>query len=494
MSTAPVNSYAPEARRAWKILFATSLSVVLVFINSSGLAIALPEMTSDLKASPTQTMWVLLIYMLATTTLILVFGRVADILGRRRLYIAGIVVFALATLACGLAPTPDFLIAMRLVQGVGAAAIITNTTALLTDVFPPELLSGGLGINATVAAVGQVLGPLLGGVVTELFGWRWIFLAGIPISILGLIWSMRLIPKKNPVIVREPMDYLGSALSAAGIGLLVLAVSFGGSRGWGDVWVLACAAGSLAIWIVFVIVQRRKRYPLIDLGLFGDRGVSTLYIAGFFAAISSFAVVLLASLYLQGVQGLTAISAGLMILPSPIGTMLAASVAGRLARTIDTRWLMFAGMVLVGSGALMFSFELDLDTPYPQLAVALFLVGLGVGIFMTPNTSSLMMRVPAARRGIANAIRSTLQNAGYLFSTAIVLAIATGGLSPREQVAAYEGALSGMDAGALNSFVWGVHNALLLLAGLAVVGAVASVVGPRGGRRGTVQTIVATDP
>jgi len=481
-------------RDAWKVLSATSLSVILVFINSSGLAIALPSLTRDLKASTIQSTWVLLIYMLATTTLILIFGRVADILGRRRLYLIGIVVFMVATLACGLAVDPVFLIAMRLVQGVGAAAIITNTTSLLTDVFPPGILSSGLGINATVAAVGQVLGPLLGGVVTDTVGWRWIFLGCLPISLFGFIWSMRLIPRGGPSARHERMDFVGSALSIVGTTLLVLIVSFGGSLGWSSPVIIAGVVADCLLWAAFVLLQRRREHPLIDVSLFSHTTVSRLYVATFFCAISSFAIVLLASLYFQGVQGLSAVNAGIMILPAPVGTMLAAAVVGRLVRTFNPQWVSFAGMLLIGAGSLLFAGTLHPRTSYAIVATALFLVGVGIGLFMTPNTSSLMSRVPATRRGIANAIRSTLQYAGYLLSTAVALAIATADLTARQQRAAYDGTLFGMATDDRVAFVAGIQHALVLFGILAVLGAIVSVLGPRGDFRHSATGVVITDP
>jgi EmrB/QacA subfamily drug resistance transporter len=474
--------HSPQSPRvAWSILFATSLSVILVFINSSGLAIALPNLSRELDATASETTWVLLSYMLSTTTLILVFGRVTDIVGRRRLYILGIVLFMIATLACGLATDAVFLIVMRFVQGIGAAAIITNTTALLTDVFPPRILSSALGINASIAAVGQVLGPLVGGLVTDLFDWRWIFLGGLPISLLGLIWSLRLIPDQPPRNPGERMDYPGSVLSVLAISLLVFGVSLGGSLGWSSPVVIGSFVAAGLVIIAFIVLQNRKLHPLIDISLFKDRVVSSLYISGFFNAISNYAIVLLASLYLQGVQGLSAIDAGVRILPVPIGTMVAAAVAGRLARTINPRWLTSSGMLLVSIGALLFAANLREDTPYIAIAVPLLLVGIGVGTFMTPNTTALMARVPSTRRGIANAIRSTLQNAGYLFSTALALAIATGSLTGAQQLAAYKGTLFGMKSHDLAAFVSGVNSALVLFGILALVGAIVSFAGTRGG-------------
>ncbi len=251
-------------RRAWQVLCASSLSVVLVFISSSALLVALPDVSADLDASALQSSWVLLSYMLTTTTLILVFGRIADLVGRRRLYLAGILVFLAASLACGFAPDAAVLIGARLVQGVGAAAIVTNTTALLTDVFPESILSLGLGVNATVAAVGQVVGPIVGGLVAESLGWRWIFLVGVPVSLAGLLWSVRLVPRTTRPRTGERFDLPGALLSIATVGLLVGAVSIGGSSGWSSPGTIATAASAVLIGWLFVRTQRRVAHPLVD--------------------------------------------------------------------------------------------------------------------------------------------------------------------------------------------------------------------------------------
>ncbi|MFB2586834.1 MFS transporter [Herbiconiux liukaitaii] len=472
---------ADAQRRAWKILFTSSLSVILVFINSSALLIALPQLSRDLGATGAQSSWVLLAYMLSTTTLILIFGRIADIVGRRRLYILGIAVFLVASLACGLAPTAGLLIVARLVQGVGAAAIITNTTALLTDAFPERTLSLGLGLNATVAAVGQVVGPLVGGVVTETLGWRWIFLAGIPISLAGLLWSLRLIPRRERPRSRERLDVLGGVLSIGAIGAMVAAVSFGGSLGWGSPAVIGAGAGAIVLSVLFVWSQRVVAHPLVDPDIFRDRATITLYTSAALCALSSYALVLLASLSFQAVEGMSALEAAVAILPAPLGTTIAASAAGLLARRIRARTLSTIGMALIGCGAILLAFSLGSAEAYPASAAGLSAMGAGTGIFMTPSTAALMSRVPERRRGIANAIRSALQNAGYLFSTAIGLAIATSGLTIAQQAAAYDGSLLALSAADVQAFVDGVRAASLTFAGLAFAGAAVIGLGPLGG-------------
>ncbi|NQX28201.1 MFS transporter [Microbacteriaceae bacterium VKM Ac-2854] len=479
--TSPTSDEADVQRRAWKILFTSSLSVVLVFINSSALLIALPQLSRDLSATGAESSWVLLSYMLSTTTLILVFGRIADIVGRRRLYILGILLFLLASLACGFAPNAGLLIAARLVQGVGAAAIVTNTTALLTDAFPERTLSLGLGLNATVAAVGQVVGPLVGGVVTEALGWRWIFLAGIPISLAGLLWSLRLIPRRARPREPERLDVIGSVLSIAAIGAMVAAVSLGGALGWTSPLVLGTGSIAIALCIVFVWSQRVVAHPLVDPDIFQDRATITLYTSAALCALSSYALVLLASLSFQAVDGMSALDAAVAILPAPLGTTIAAAAAGLLARRFRARTLATIGMTLIGCGALLLAFSLGSAAAYPVSAAGLGAMGAGTGIFMTPSTAALMTRIPERRRGIANAIRSALQNAGYLFSTAIGLAIATSGLTIAQQAAAYNGSLLDLSPADVQAFVDGVRTAALTFAGLAFAGAAVTGFGPFGG-------------
>lgn len=455
--------------------------MVLVFLNSSALVIALPDVSRDLGATGTQSSWVLLAYMLSTTTLILVFGRIADIVGRRRLYIAGIVVFLLASLACGLAPNAGFLIAARLVQGVGAASIVTNTTALLTDAFPERTLSVGLGLNATVAAVGQVVGPLAGGLVTETLGWRWIFLAGIPISLLSLVWSLRVVPRRTTPRSSERLDLLGALLSISAVGAMVAAVSIGGSAGWTSPQLIAVAGGAVLLAACFVWSQRSATHPLIDPEIFRDRATITLYASAALCALSSYAMILLASLSFQAVDGLSALDAAVRILPAPIGTTLAAVAAGVLARRFGARSLATIGMLLIAAGAGVLAFSLSAPGGGWITSAALGAVGAGIGTFMTPSTSALMSRVPERRRGIANAIRAALQNAGYLFSTAIALAIATGGLTLAQQAAAYDGSLSDLAGADVQTFVAGIRTAVLTFAGLGLLGALVTAFGPRGG-------------
>lgn len=459
--------------RAWLVLATTSVTVVLIFINASGLNVALSAISRELGATGSQSSWFLLSYMLVTTAFILVFGRLADIFGRRRLYLYGIFVFLGGSLACGLAPTAGTFITFRFLQGLGAASVITNNTAILTDMFPRRFLGTALGINATVAALGQALGPVVGGAVAETLGWRWMFLLAVPLLLAALLASVKLIPRSPRAARTEQMDVFGALLVVVGLSALVFAVNeLPGIEGIGspEVWVPGLAA--VLFLAVFVGLQRRRRSPLIDLGIF-DRSTVLLYLSGFLCAFSNYAVVLLTSLYLQAALGRTALEAGLMVLPSPLGTVIAALCCGWLVKRFHHGTLTGIGMLLVLSGAVGLGLSLGFGWTEHGLTAGLLAVGLGTGLFMTPNTGALMLAVSPERRGIANAVRSTLQNAGYLFSTSIGLGIATILLTAADRTAAYEGRLLAR-GGDVALFETGVLIALAVLVVAAAGGAAAS--------------------
>lgn len=254
-------------RGPWRVFAATAVGVVAVFLNMSGLAVALPTITRELGASPGQAEWILLGYMLVTTALILVFGRIADIVGRRSLYLAGLVVLTTGTGLAALSESAGFLIAARLVQAVGAAAVITNNTALLTDVFPARTLGRALGWNVTVAATAQVAGPVIGGAATELLGWRGLFVVCVPIGLVAIGASALVVPASGDGTarraggLREPFDLPGALLSTAMLTALVLTLTPGVTAtvaGWLP-W--ACGGATLALFTAFVVVQTQRSHP-----------------------------------------------------------------------------------------------------------------------------------------------------------------------------------------------------------------------------------------
>ncbi|MGW0024403.1 MFS transporter [Rhodococcus sp. NPDC003383] len=475
--------------RPWRVFAALSIGVVAVFLSLSGLTVALPTVARELDASGAQSTWILLGYMLVTTALILVFGRLADIIGRRPLYLAGLATFTVATGLCMLAPSAGWLIAARVLQGAGAAAVVTNNTALLTDTFPPRILGRALGWNATVAAVAQVVGPLVGGAATAAFGWRGLFVVVLPVGLVAIAASVWVIPRSpRKAVEREPFDMAGAVLSTVLLTAVVLALTPGVSSLPWLPW--ACGGVSVVLAVVFVGVQIRRTHPLVDVTLFRNRGIALVLAAVLVNAVATYAVTLLVSLYGQAVSGISAVTAGALVMPVAIGTVVAASAAGSLMLRFGPRTLTATGMALNAVG--LFGIALMLSPDGGSLGATapfLFVLGCGTGLFMTPSTSALMLTAPADRRGIANGLRSTLQNVGYLLSTALALVFATAGLSTAARQAAYGGTLGSLGSGEVTRFVDNVRVVGIALGLVALAGVAVCLAFPRRNPAATVHTL-----
>lgn len=471
MRKKPTAADSPSTSRAWLVLTATSLNVVLVFICVSSINVMLPAVSSEFSATPTATTWFVLSYQLVMTALIVVVGRAADIVGRKRLYIVGVVVFAAGSLLAGAAPTAELFVAARLVQGVGAASIVANTTAILTDIFPPVSLSTALGLNATSAALGQMLGPVAGGVFAHIDGWRLIFLGSAVLSLLSMVISAKIIPTKAGPPIQERMDYLGALVFAGALCLFVSAMSLGPASGWTSPWDYVMLLGSVLLAAAFILGQRRVRQPLVDFSLFRVPALRAGYIAVFLAGFSHYAVILLVSQYLQGVKSLDPVAVSAMVAVAPLATMCAALLAGRLSKTIPVGKMTSAGMIMIFSApvSLVVLIHLDAVTTFGYLSFAV--MGLGIGVFMTPNTSSIMSVTPPERRGVSNAVRSTMLNLSSLMTTAIGLAVSTVLLAPSGRSAVYSGTFP-LGGAHMGTFTTGIQLALGVMAGSALLGLV----------------------
>ena len=465
---------------AWRVLSVTSLGVILTSLNSSTLEVGLPAVARHFRPSPAQASWFLLAYLLVSTVLILVFGRLADMVGRRLLYVLGLVTFTAASLGCGLAPSASALIGLRALQAVGAAAIITNTTAQLTDAFPRRLLGTALGLNITVISAAQIAGPVVGGALVAQLGWRWIFLFNVPVGVLGIVWASIALRKSTAPPAPGRFDVSGALLTVLWLGGLVVALSEGGAQGWSAPWALA-GFSTLALALpAFVLRQRRARDPLVDLALFRDRHRSIAFGSNFGLAIARYALLLLASLFFQAAQGLDPLAAGLRVTPLAIGLMVASPIAGQLVSRVDARLVSTVGVSIVALGLAVMAVAISPNVAYWPMGLALFAVGIGTGTFMTPNTSAIMSSVPATMRGVANGLRSMLQNTGFVVSTAMSLAIITSPLTHNQKQAAYSGTLSRLPGHQLDRFVGGYRAALLVLFAICVAAAVGSALRGRG--------------
>jgi EmrB/QacA subfamily drug resistance transporter len=461
----------------WWALSCTSLGMLLATINSGTLIIALPDLERELHTSLLTLVWVILSYMIASTVLVLSAGRLSDLFGRKRAYVAGFVVFAVASLGAGFSADGIQLILWRIVQGIGAAFLFANAAALVTDAFPREQLGLAMGTNTMVAAVGLVLGPVLGGALVGI-GWQWVFWFNVPLALAGSAWGALVLHELARRDDVRGLDPLGTLTFVVGLTGLVLGVSRGGLSGWDDPVVIVSLAASVVLLPLFVVIEDRVSAPMLDLSIFRNRMFAAATGAAFINGMSRFALLFVFVFFFQGAQGDDPLTAGIKLAPMAIGMLIASPISGVWADRRGSRMLAALGMA-VSALALAGMTTLEPDSAYWQSAVWLFVVGVGSGMFNSPNTAAMMGTVPAYRRGIAAGARMMLQNTGAVLSIAFVIAIITAAVPKPTLFKIFSGLAQGLSPAKLAPFIHNMHTALWVLAATSLLGAVVSLMRPR---------------
>jgi len=452
----------------WWALSCTSLGMLLAATNSGTLIIALPHLERSLHASLLALVWVILAYLIAATVLVLMAGRLSDLFGRKRAYVGGFALFALASLGAGFSSGATELILWRIAQGVGSAFLFANAAALVTDAFPREQLGLAMGANTMVAAVGLVLGPVLGGALVVI-SWHWVFWFNVPFALAGALWgSLILRELSKPDSVRG-FDVLGTLTFVLGLTGLVLGVSRGGLSGWNDPIVIGGLAAAVLLLPLWVLVERRSHAPMLDLDIFRSPLFAAASAAAFINGLARFALMFVFVFYYQGAQGETPINAGIRLIPLALGMLIASPIAGIYADRHGSRALAAVGMFVTAAGLAAMT-TLGVHTPYWHSALMLGLVGIGSGMFNSPNTAAMMGTVPAHRRGIAAGARTLLQNTGAVLSIAFVLAIITSAVPKATLFAVFSGLATGLSASKLAPFIANMHLALWVLAATSLLG------------------------
>ena len=450
--------------------------MLLATVNSGTLIIALPDLERALHTDLLSLVWVILAYMIASTVLVLTAGRLSDLFGRKRAYTVGFLVFSAASLGAGFAPSGGVLIGWRIVQGIGGALIFANAAALVTDAFPRDQLGLAMGTNTMVAAVGLVLGPVLGGALVTI-SWHWVFWFNVPFGLLGAAWAALVLRElARPDAVRG-LDLGGTAVFVVGLTGLVYGVSRGGLSGWDDPLVLGSLIVGLVLLPLFVAIEHRARAPMLDLDVFRDRLFSAATGAAFINGLSRFALMFVFVFYFQGIEGDDPILAGVKLAPLALGMLVSSPLAGIWADRRGSRTLAALGM-LVSAAGLAAMTTLEADSSYLQSTLWLFVVGVGSGMFNSPNTAAMMGVVPAHRRGIAAGARTMLQNTGAVLSIAFVLAVMTSAVPKEILLKIFSGLAGGVSDAQLAPFVGNMHTALWALAVTSLVGACVSLLRP----------------
>jgi EmrB/QacA subfamily drug resistance transporter len=452
----------------WWALSCTSLGMLLAATNSGTLIIALPDLERSLHTGLLTLVWVILAYMIASTALVITVGRLSDLFGRKRAYVLGFLVFSLASLGAGFSGSGTELILWRIVQGIGAASLFANSAALVTDAFPKEQLGLAMGTNTMVAAVGLVLGPVLGGALVEI-SWHWVFWFNVPFGLLGCVWAGTILRELIRPESVKGLDIPGGALLIVGLSGLTFGISRGSLSGWGDGATIIGLAVGLVLLPIFLFVERRGTAPMLDLEIFRDRLFSAAAAAAFLNGLARFALMFVFVFYYQGAQGDGPVLAGIKLAPLALGMLIASPIAGVWADRHGSRTLATAGMALTGLGLGLMTM-LQVDTGYFEGAVFLFVVGVGSGMFNSPNTSAMMGAVEPHQRGVAAATRVLAQNTGAVMSIALVMALITAGIDKDTLFKIFSGISSGLDQQTLDPFISNMHTALWVLTATAIVG------------------------
>lgn len=452
------------------VLINTTIGTIMGSLDGSILTVSLPTIARELHTGVGLMLWIMMGYTVVITALLLPFGRLADIHGRVRMYGLGYVVFTLSSALCGFAPSARLLLVGRLIQGVGAALLWSNSTAILTDAYPGEGRGYALGINQVAALTGALGGLLLGGVITVTLGWRWIFFVNLPIGALGAVWTFTSLREIATTDAGERFDLTGMALFVAAIVLILLGLTsvIEGSSPLFIWTLLGVGAATLAL---FVRVELATAAPLIDFSLLRNRVFFLGNSALLLNSLARGALMFLLTFAFQGLDGNSPLVAGLKMLPLTISIMIVGPIAGRLSDRGGFRWLAAAGLWVTAVSLAMLA-RTPLDGGYLLMGLGLFLSGVGNGLFNSPNTSSVMGAVPPDRRGVVASTRSLLFNTGQLFSLALsftILAAVMGQVNLSRFVAGLDVSTS---AAGHRAFQTGLGEAFIISALLSAAGAV----------------------
>jgi EmrB/QacA subfamily drug resistance transporter len=384
--------------------------------------VALPQIERDLGADFTELQWVINAYALTLGATLLTAGSIADRIGRRRVFVTGLIVFSLASLACGLSDSPLTLNLARGVQGLGGAAIFATSLALLADAFRGNrersiaLAAWGATTGASVA-----VGPLIGGLIIEAISWEWIFFVNVPVGVFAVALTlMRVRESSNPNA--GPIDWAGLVLFSASLGALIFGLQRGNDEGWGSTLIVSTLVGAALAMALFLVVERRRRHPMLDLALFRKPTTSGASIAVLAMAAGVFAMLLFLTLYLQNILGYDALEAGLRLLPLTVAAFFAAAIGARLGERLPLAPLLGVGLALAGTGLLLMR-DVSPGGEWTALLPGMIVTGIGIGLLNPTVASAALGVVPAARSGMASGLNSTFRIGGVALGVAALGAL-----------------------------------------------------------------------
>ncbi len=397
--------------RKWWTLLAVCIGTFMLLLDITVVTVALPDIQAALRSSFSDLQWVVDAYSLTLASFLLTAGVIGDMFGRRGVYAAGLGIFTVSSLVCGLSTSPLMLDLARGAQGVGAAIMFATGLALIAQAFSGRERGTAFGIYGAVLGGAVAIGPLVGGAITSGIGWRWIFFLNLPLGVVGIAVALSKV-QESQVLVRRRIDWAGFLSFSASLFMLVFALLQGNDRGWGSSTIVSLFVGSGVLMAMFLVAEWRQNDPMLDLSLFKRPAMSGVSLAAFTLSASIFAMFLYVTLYLQDVLGYSPFGAGIRFLPITVLSFLLAPLAGRLSVRVQSRYLLGLGLLLVALGCDLMT-RVRADSTWTVLLPGFIVAGVGVGLTNPVLASATVSVVPPERSGMASGSSSTFRQVGH---------------------------------------------------------------------------------
>ncbi|HZS77303.1 MAG TPA: MFS transporter [Ktedonobacteraceae bacterium] len=462
----------------WAVMAILAIGIFMATLDSSIVNISLPTIARYFGVPLNGAIeWVIIAYLLVIAGVLLTTGRLADMIGRKPIWVAGLIIFTGGSAICGASVALWMLIAARALQGLGGALIMAVSPAMLTGAFPASERGRALGLNAVIVALGVSVGPTLGGIITENFTWRWIFYVNVPIGIIGIVLSLRVL-KEQVRSGKSRFDPAGAILLAIGLIALTMGLSFGQEWGWNSPLLIGTLVVSVVALVALYVVEHRVSDPVIDFSMLRDRVFLSANVSLVLNFLALFAVSFMLPFYLEELRGFTTEQSGLLLTPLPLTIAVIAPFSGALADRIGSRWLAASGLLIACIG-LVFISQLNAQSSVFDIVWRLVLTGAGQAMFQSPNNSALMGAAPRGRQGVASGFLATGRVVGQSISVALAGAIFAslgGATAGRILVSAQHKLPPGQMAALQQTFTSSFHAAFLVCAGIAAIGVITSLV------------------
>lgn len=463
----PLERFTSRQNYVWLVVATVCIGAFMAALDASIVNVALPDLTVYFHSSASLVSWVLIAYLLTLTTLLTLFGRLADMLGRRPLYTFGFIVFIIGSATCGAALNLPMLIISRIFQAAGAAMLQANSVAIITAAVPASVRGRAIGFQGSAQAIGLSLGPAIGGALVGLFGWRAIFYVNVPVGLIGTTMAAVILPKDKISGRKTVFDWWGTLLMTPFLVLVMLGLTEGNSWGWSSPAIIGMAAAAVLLLIGFIFRELSFQGPLVDMRLFKIPIFSLGNFTGLLSYLTMFGVLFLMPFFFERVLNYSSAISGLILTAVPVGMTLAAPKSGALADCYGSRLLTATGMGVTALASLLLAWTITLRPNVIIMVVALLVIGTGLGIFTPPNNSSVMGSLPSSRLGVGGGILNMARSLGMAMGTAL----------SGTMLAAFLAMHGGVETqgGPKRPWIPATRDVLMLLVGLALLAAILSV-------------------